>query len=68
MGLCCTSESELKSTIKNLPEYKINEGMIKQTIVKSLSFKKLIEKYKIDSIGFLKVDTEGEDYNFDEFY
>ena len=37
--------------------------MIKQTTVKSLSFKKLIEKYKIDSIGFLKVDTEGEDYN-----
>ena len=63
MGLGCTSESELKSTIKKLPEYKLNESMIKQTTVKSLSFKKLIEKYKIDSIGFLKVDTEGEDYN-----
>ena len=58
----CTSLEEIKSTIKNASQYELKEDMIKEINVNSLSFKKLVKKYNIDSIGFLKIDTEGLDY------
>ena len=62
LGMGCTSLEEIKSTIKNASQYELKEDMIKEINVNSLSFKKLVKKYNIDSIGFLKIDTEGLDY------
>ena len=41
---------------------KLSEDLISVQGVRVLSFKKLIETYDIDEIGFLKIDTEGNDH------
>lgn len=51
-------------TIRNSKENKRNlleEGLVKSEKVQTFTFAQLVEKYKINSVNVLKIDTEGYD-------
>tara|TARA_B100000886_G_scaffold340451_1_gene310096 strand:- start:8286 stop:9764 length:1479 start_codon:yes stop_codon:yes gene_type:complete len=56
------SLEKLRDKFEEVSDFELKENMIKKIDVCNLSFKKLIEKYNIDSIGFLKIHKEGVDY------
>ena len=62
LGIGYKSLEKLKSNFKEVTDSELKENMIKKISVSNLSFKQLLEKYNIDSIGFLKIHKEGVDF------